>query len=114
MSNLQDEQAQIELETVEMQHWVTMGEDLKFLKENPQFQRVIMNGYLRDKALDSVSMLADPGVLRRGERPAVMEDLVAGSNLQYFFSMIEGMYAGALNELSGESDDDLDESEELS
>jgi len=97
MSNLQEEQNQVELETVETEHYITMGEDLAWLKKNPQFQRVITEGYLKEKALDSVSMLADPGVIRRGERSAIMEDLVAGSNLAYFFLMVEYNYAGAMN-----------------
>jgi len=97
MSSLTEEQDQVELETIETEHHITMGEDLAWLKNNSQFQRVITNGYLKDKALDSVSMLADPGVIRRGERSAIMEDLVAGSNLGYFFMMVEYNYAGALN-----------------
>jgi len=107
MSNLQDEQSQVELETFETEHHITMGEDLAWLKENPQFQRVIMDGYLKAKALDSVSLLADPGVIRRGERSAIMEDLVAGSNLGYFFMMIDYNYAGAMNtEIDDEPEED--------
>lgn len=102
MSNLSEEQAQVELETVEVQHYVTMGEDLAWLKSTPQFQRVIMDGYLRDKALDSVSMLSDPGIIQRNQRPMVMEDLIASSNLNYFFGMVEQQYEGALNDITGD------------
>jgi len=107
MSSLQDEQEQVELESFETEHFVTMGQDLAWLKNTPQFKRVITDGYLKDKALDSISMLADPGIIRRGERAHVMEDLVAGSNLNYFFMMVEANYAGAMNtEMEPEEEED--------
>jgi hypothetical protein len=109
MSNLKDEQSQVELETFETEHHITMGEDLAWLKQNPQFQRVITEGYLKAKALDSISMLADPGVIRRGERSAIMEDLVAGSNLNYFFMMVEYNHAGAMNAEMEEEEPEEDE-----
>lgn len=110
MSNLQDEQAQLkelELETIVTDHHISMGEDLNWLRNTPQFKRVVMEGYLRDKALDSVSMLADPNVIKNGERALIMEDLVASSNLAYFFMMVDNQYAGALNSV-----EDFEEGEE--
>lgn len=95
MSN--SEQTQIELETISIEHAVAMGEAWKRLQRNGDFKKVIMNGYLRDKVLASVSLLAVPQVKKRGERPDVMEDLVATSNLQYYFRVIEHEYEGAVD-----------------
>jgi hypothetical protein len=87
----------IELETVEQEHHITMGEALERLRKNPDFISVIEEGYLRDKVLASVSLLAVPAISDHGKRPGVMEDLVCASNLGFFFQQIEGFYEGAKN-----------------
>ena len=98
----------VELETIDTNHDVMMGEALKRLRENPDFKTVITDGYLRDKVLASVSLLGVPQISENGKRPGVMEDLVAASNLQYFFQTVEHFYEGAMNPiLSDEEEDDL-------
>ena len=92
----------LELETTDIQQYVALGESLKALRNNPDFKRVILDGYLKDKAMASVSMLSHEGVKRNGDRPAVMEDLVAISNLSYYFDMIENFYHGAVQDLQDE------------
>ena len=82
-----------ELETIDINHHVTMGEALERLRNNPDFKLVIEEGYLKEKALASVSLLGVPQ--ERPRRIDIMEDLIASSNLQFFFSMIEQFYAGA-------------------
>ena len=93
-----------DLETVEVQHWVDLLEALERLERNPDFKKVIIDGYIQSKALDSVSLLARPDVKKRGERPDVMEDLVAISNFQYYLAMI--------HRLGGNYKQDLQEFEE--
>ena len=87
----------VELETVEQEHHLVIGEALMRLRKNHDFQTVILDGYLKDKVLASVSLLGVPQISEHGKRPGVMEDLVSASNLQYFFSQIEGFYEGAKN-----------------
>ena len=84
-----------ELETTDTEHFVVLGEALNRLYENPDFQKVIMEGYLKQKALDSVSLLAVPAIKARGERANIMEELVAVSNLQYHFMFIEQQHEAA-------------------
>ena len=99
---------EIELETIEMEHHLEMGEAWNALKENPHFQKVIMDGYLKNKVLASVSLLAVPQISDQGRRPGVMEDLISASNLQYFFKQIEDFYEGAKNPiLSDEEEEEL-------
>jgi hypothetical protein len=93
MSN-QDES--VELETIEIEHYVDMGQALNRLKDNADFKKVILEGYFKDKALDSVSLLSMPVVKKRGERGDIMEDLVAISNLQFFFMVIDQMHRAAV------------------
>ncbi len=103
MSN--PEQEAIELETIEIEHHRTMGEALNRLRQNPDFQTVIMDGYLKDKVLASVSMLAVPQISEQNRRPGVMEDLISASNLQYFFQMIDQFYAGVTNPILSDEEE---------
>ena len=80
-----------ELETVENQYWVDMYEALQRLEKNKDFQTVILEGYFRDKAVNGVSMLAEPSIKQQGQRGDIMEDMVAISNLQYHFKMIKNL-----------------------
>lgn len=93
MSNQQQalEQEQAEL----IDHSILMGEALERLNKNPDFQKIILDGYLKDKVLASVSLLSVPAISEQGRRPGVMEDLVSASNLKYFFQMVEQQYEGA-------------------
>jgi hypothetical protein len=79
----------------EIEHNVKMGEALKELRKNPHFKTVIEEGYLEQKALAAVSLLAVPQMKDQGRRPDLMEDLIAISNLQYFFRQVEMMHIGA-------------------
>lgn len=90
-------------------HDIEMGEALERLKKNPDFQKVITNGYLDQKVKASVSLLAVPQIKQQGHRPDIMEDLVSASNLQYFFLMVEEAYAGAKDPIY--SDEELAEIE---
>lgn len=104
-----EEEAQ-ELLTVNIEHAVKMGEAWKRLQKNADFKKVIMDGYLNKKVLDSVSLLAVPQIKQRGERPEVMEDLISASNLQYYFMLIEHEYEGATQPiLSDEEEEELEE-----
>jgi hypothetical protein len=94
---------EIELETIEIDHHLDMGEALIRLKKNPDFQKVILDGYLKEKVLASVSLLGVPQM--KGDRGGVMEDLVAASNLQFFFSQVEGFYEGAKNPILSDDEE---------
>lgn len=92
-------QTEQELEMVENQQWVSRWEALQRLEKNPDFINVISEGYIRDRAINGVSMLANEGVKRQGQRPDVMEMLVAVSTLQDYFRMIKNLGAIAKDEL---------------
>ena len=112
MSN--SEQEQIEFETASLDHAISMGEAWLRLQRNGDFKKVITNGYLKEKVLASVSLLGVPQIKDKGRRPDVMEDLVAASNLAYFFKIIEHEYEGAKNPvLSDDEENELAEAEAL-
>ena len=93
MSNSEQELHTASIEQAE--HAVIMGEAWNRLQRNSDFKKVILKGYCEKKALASVSLLAVPQIKEKGHRPDVMEDLVAISNLQYYFKIIEHEYEGA-------------------
>lgn len=94
---------EVELEMVETQQWVSRYEALQRLERNPDFISVISEGYIKDRALNGVSMLANEGVKRQGQRGDIMEMLVAVSTLQDYFGMLKNL--GAI------AKDDMDELE---
>ena len=107
MSNSEKQMSQDEvLETIDLSHAIKMGEALNRLYKNDDFKKVIMEGYLQDKVMASWSLLGVPQM--KGRRGDVMEDMVAASNLKYFFAMIENQYKGATDPILSD-----DEEEEL-
>lgn len=73
---------------VENQYWVGLNQDLEVLKRMPEFKRVILEGYFKDKAINGVSLLATDYVKKNGLRAEIMEQLVAISNLEDYFITI--------------------------
>lgn len=80
-----------EILRVENEYWVTMARDLEKLKATPEFQRVILNGYFKDKAINGVSLLATEYVKQSGVRGDIMEQLVAISHLEDYFATIDNL-----------------------
>lgn len=87
MNNLSDKQ----ILEVENQYWVDMWHSLERLQSNKDFQKVILQGYFKDKAVNGVSLLAQDAIVAGGHRSAVMEDLIAISSLEDFFVTIENL-----------------------
>jgi len=87
MNNLGDQQ----ILEVENEYWAGMWESLRNLRNNPDFKRVVLQGYFRDKAVNGVSLLAQDAVIANGQRSAIMEDLIAISSLEDFFITIENL-----------------------
>lgn len=89
MTNLQtDEQ---EIMQVENAYWIEMKEALDKLHDNPEFKKVILEGYFKDKAVNGVSLLALDSIKQGGHRTDVMEDLIAISSLQDYFATIQNL-----------------------
>jgi hypothetical protein len=91
MNNLNETDEQ--LFEVENQYWKNMNSDLESLEKDVRFQRLILQGYFKDKAVDGVSLLARDDIVDNGKRSAVMEDLIAVSSLQDHFIMIKNLGA---------------------
>lgn len=87
MNNLSEEQL-LEVENV---YWVDLWASLERLKSNKDFERLILNGYFKDKAINGVSLLAQDAIVAGGHRSAVMEDLIGISSLEDFFVTVENL-----------------------
>jgi hypothetical protein len=95
------EQQEVELETVEVEHNIKMGEALERLEQNADFKTIINEGYLDQAVKNSVSLLALPArqldaITAGGGRVSVMENLVAASNLQYYLAMLKQFHQSAI------------------
>ena len=92
------EPTEVELETTENQYWIDKCAALERLEKNPDFQSLILEGYFKDRSINGVSMLADDGVKRQGQRPDVMEMLVAVSQLMDYFRTVKNLGSLAIDE----------------
>ena len=91
------------LETTDNSHAVMMYEALSRLHDNPDFQKIILEGYFKAEPVRITSLLATDYVRREGVRPVLMEKLVAISTLEDYFQTIV--------QLGHVPDDDEDEGE---
>lgn len=81
------------LETTDNSYAVSVYEALDRLHDNPDFQKVILEGYFKDEAVRITSLLATDYVRREGVRPVLMERLIAISALQDYFKTVIQMGA---------------------
>jgi len=94
--------------TVDTNYFVGMRQALDRLEQNPDFVKVVLEGYFKNEAIRGVSLLANDSIRQRGARPEIMERLVAISSLQDFFLTIKSM-APTEEELA---EDDFESTEE--
>ena len=69
----------------EFNHYVGLKQALERLEQNPDFQKLILEDYFKNKPINGVSLLATDYVKKNGLRGEIMEDLVAVSKLQDYF-----------------------------
>jgi hypothetical protein len=87
------ENVETELELAERGELVKRYEALQRLKENEDFQLVVMEGYLKGKAVELTSLLATDYVRQNGLRGTLMEELVAISAFEEYMHMIDNLGA---------------------
>ena len=95
----------VELETVTRANLVQKYEALQRLKDNKDFQVLILEGYLKEAAVDKVSLLATDYVRKSNLRGIIMEELVAISALEGYFEMVENLGAPVNEEESNEGEE---------
>ena len=88
----------VELETIERDALVQKYEALQRLKDNKDFKLVILDGYLKEKAVDGVSLLGTDYILDNNLRGKLMEELVSISRFEGYMRMIENLGAPALED----------------
>ncbi len=93
------EKEEVELEMVEASYWAEKVDSLDRLMDNKDFQSLILEGYFKDKAINSVSLLANESVKREGRRGDLMEEMIAISNLEDYFITVKQLGNGAKADL---------------
>ena len=73
----------------EYNHYVGLKQALERLEQNPDFQKLILEDYFKNKPINGVSLLATDYIKKNGLRGEIMEDLVAVSKLQDYFLNIK-------------------------
>ena len=100
---------QAAIESTDNTYWIEQAEALELLKKDPNFIKVISEGYFKEKAVRGTSLLATDYVKANGVRTDVMEGLIAISALEDHFKVIETMGGIAKQNVSGELDEDAEE-----
>lgn len=77
-----------ELLTIDNDYYIDLKESLDRLVENQDFKKVILEGYLKTKALGLVNLLARDDIKKQNKRVDCMEELVGISSLNQYFKMI--------------------------
>ena len=106
MNNPEQQQDEILSIDEDVTHHLEMGRALERLRRDPDFKTLILEGYLKGKVMDSVSLLAVPQIKAQGHRTDIMEDLIAASNLQFFFQMVDQHYDGAKNPILSDQEEE--------
>jgi len=88
-------------------YWAEQAEALARLENNADFQKVIKEGYFKDRAVNGVSLLAVDQIKNGGKRTDVMESLIAISTLEDHFQTIYAM-GKAIKEEAEEDYEDVE------
>ena len=78
-------------EVKEYNYYAGLAQSLERLENNPDFQKLILEDYFKNKAINGVSMLGSDYIKKNGLRGEIMEDLVAISKLQDYFITIRSL-----------------------
>jgi len=88
MMNIQQPTEEVDLEAIENSYWSDKAIKLTRLMENEDFINVVLEGYLKDRAVDQTSLLATDYVKQTNTRPYIMENLVAISGFESWIRMV--------------------------
>lgn len=74
---------------------IKMVEALERLEKNKDFQKVILDGYMKDEVLRANSLLANHTIKAQGKRTDIIEMLVAVSTFGEYLETIRALGASA-------------------
>jgi hypothetical protein len=89
--NQQPTDEEVELETADNQYWNDLYNSLKALEDNEDFIRVVKEGYLKEHAVRTTSLLATEYARQAGIRNTLFETLVGVSSFEQYLSTIYNM-----------------------
>ena len=89
--NNQETNGSEELVTIDNSYWVEQHKALKRLEANADFKAVMLEGYFKDVAVNTVSMLANDYTRQQGLRGELFEKLVGISGVQDHFAMVHNL-----------------------
>lgn len=85
---------------------IQMLEALERLENNKDFQKIILDGYMKDEVLRLSSLLANSTIKTQGKRPDIMEMLIAISTFGEYMNTIKAMGATAKYQQENPIEDD--------
>lgn len=85
-----------EFELAERQTYIEMYEALSRLENNEDFKKLVLEGYLREKAVEMTSLLAVSGM--QSSRSQIFEALAAISHFENYLNMVKSLGAPAVED----------------
>ena len=85
-------------EAVAINYYNDRAESLNRLFDDKDFQKVIVEGYLKEEALRLTGLLGHDHIRKQNLRPEIMERLIAISNLQDYFRTVYDMAVPAYDD----------------
>lgn len=98
MSNLQIAQLERNIESKKAQ--VALNDALERLKNNKDFKKVVIEGYLNREAIRLVSLKGDPEMQTPERQASIIRDIDGIGSVQRYFRLIEQFAEMAVGSLS--------------
>lgn len=98
--NLDEFQERVEYEIAANQRALDLAESLERLEQNKDFQKLILDGYFVNEAVENVAALSAPAVDTAASQAKIFEQLRAVSQLQQYFIKVRAFGSFAASALA--------------
>ena len=95
MSMKEQQIAALEQQIKDAQASLELGKALTNLRQNPDFKKLMIDGYLKNEAIRLVHLKADPSMSSQANQAAVIRDIDAIGAIDQYFRAIAMMGARA-------------------
>lgn len=83
--------AQLEQQIKDAQGSLELGKALASLRQNPDFKKVMIEGYLKNEAIRLVHLKADPSMTSVADQASIVRDIDAIGSMSQYFRVLEMM-----------------------
>lgn len=93
--------AQLEQQIKDAQGSLELGRALASLRHNPDFKKLMIEGYLKNEAVRLVQLKADPSMVSAIDQAAIVRDIDSIGAMGQYFRTVEMMGIRAESSIAG-------------